>query len=146
MSKSTIAGLDCTDRVRKRSQWEAFEFSLLEGRGVEVANHSYSQSEVADHTYAVEVENGTPVDCTCPAAEHFEEACKHQLAVAIRQPLIAAVTQSADPEVSTGGGVQSDTGDAGEVSCPNDDPRCDGPTGDAFPCFACYCDGQEQGV
>ncbi|WP_114578519.1 SWIM zinc finger family protein [Saliphagus sp. LR7] len=38
------------------------------------------------------VENGVPVACECPADTYRDGACKHRVAVAIREPVLAAAT------------------------------------------------------
>ena len=117
MSKSATNRLECDEQVRKRAQWEALAFTLIgEGR-IEVRNESYSKESVDDHTHVVEVEDGEPTSCICPYAEHHDSPCKHQVAVAIRVPVIESVC---------------------EGTCPNGDPRCNGPEADELPCFECY--------
>jgi len=47
---SALGELDCTDRVRKRAQRDAFAFTLLGEGQVEVRNESYPDEEVYEHT------------------------------------------------------------------------------------------------
>ena len=82
--------LEFTSRIRKRAQYEAFEFSLIP-EGLLVRNASYADPE--SHEYRVTVENGVPSNCTCPADSRFEGACKHRVAAVIRRPVLAVVTQ-----------------------------------------------------
>ena len=86
------------------------------------------------------VENGVPTSCECPADTYRSGACKHRVAVAIREPVLeAAGAQSR--EVATDGGVVVDerTVDRDDVKRPAD---CDClPTFDDLPCWACYRDG-----
>jgi hypothetical protein len=84
--------LDADATVEKRASWEAFEFTLLGGGDVEVVNTSHEEPE--DHTYTVHVEGGIPSDRTCPAFEYQEGACKHMVAIAIREPLFEARRQT----------------------------------------------------
>lgn len=75
-------------RILHRAQNEPFEFSLTE-RGVLVRNTRHPDPDY--HEYDVEIVDGIPVGCTCPANTAFEGPCKHRVAVAIRPRLIAAV-------------------------------------------------------
>jgi hypothetical protein len=103
-----LARLEFSSRVRKRAQYEAFEFSLIPG-GVRVRNGSYADPE--NHEYDVAIRDGVPVACTCPADAHFHGACKHRVAVAMRRAVLDAairmqavssvrcsVTQSESPD------------------------------------------------
>lgn len=80
--------LDVDATVEKRASWEAFEFTLLEDNKVEVVNDSHDEPK--EHTYTVHVESGILSDCTCPAFEYQDGACKHMMAIAIREPLLEA--------------------------------------------------------
>jgi hypothetical protein len=130
--------LDADTTVEKRASWEAFEFSLLEGGKVEVVNGSHDEPE--EHTYTVHVEGGIPFSCTCPAFEYQEGACKHMVGVAIREPLLEAVT--AEPTVKADGGV---TVEADGVTHPDERPDdCDcWDSEQGLPCWPCYRDGFE---
>jgi hypothetical protein len=101
MSKSVIETLDADEQVEKRSQWEAFEFTVLGDGDVEVVNDSHADTD--DHTYTVHVEGGIPADCTCPAFEYQPGACKHMVAVAIREPVLQAASR--EQPVRADGGV-----------------------------------------
>ena len=85
-----LARLEFSSRVRKRAQYEAYEFTLTTD-GVRVRNTSYADPE--NHEYHVAVEDGLPVACTCPADRKFEGACKHRVAVAIRRPVLDACVE-----------------------------------------------------
>ena len=82
-----LTQLQTNRRTIKRAQYEAFEFSLTT-RGVLVRNASHATP--ADHEYLVAIEDGLPATCECPADEHYESACKHRVAVAIRRPVLDA--------------------------------------------------------
>ncbi|MFC6993236.1 SWIM zinc finger family protein [Haladaptatus sp. GCM10025707] len=123
MSEHILQRLDYTNRSLKRAQYEAFEFSLTD-RGVLVRNESYADPE--NHEYLVTVRNGVPTTCECPADAHFEGACKHRLAVAIRAPILQAAQKV--ERVVTDGGVAPAT--APEV----DEPSCE----ECFPGFTCW--------
>lgn len=131
--------LDADATVEKRAQWEGFEFTILEGDDVEVVNGSYDEPE--EHTYTVHVEGGIPSDCTCPAFKYQDGACKHMVAVTIREPVLDAVT--AEPTLKADGGV---TVKAGESDHPNKRPDdCDcSPLFEDLPCWPCYRDGFEE--
>lgn len=82
-----LSRLETTNRVLKRAQYEAFTFALADG-GVLVRNESHADPD--DHEYHVTVNRGVPVACECPADEHYDGACKHRVAVAIREPVLQA--------------------------------------------------------
>jgi hypothetical protein len=131
--------LDAGTTVEKRASWEAFEFSLLEGGKVEVVNGSHDEPE--EHTYTVHVEGGIPFSCTCPAWEYQDGACKHMVAVAIREPLLEAV--SAEPTVKADGGVTVEEAERGHSDERPDDCDCI-PSMEDLPCWPCYRDGFEE--
>lgn len=132
--------LDADEQVEKRAQWEAFEFTVLGNGDVEVVNDSHENAD--DHTYRVHVESGIPSDCTCPADTYQEGACKHRVAVAIREPVLEAATE--DQPARADGGVTPDS----LVTDDRDDDRpedCDcGPHFEGLACWPCYRDGFEE--
>ena len=133
MSKSVIETLDADEQVQKRAQWEAFEFTVLGDGDVEVVNDSHGDAD--NHTYTVHVEGGIPSDCTCPAWEYQPGACKHMVAVAIRESVLDAASR--EQPVRADGGVtlaEFTTGDTDEDGCWCDDHD--------FPCFDCYNEGR----
>ncbi|MFC7079534.1 SWIM zinc finger family protein [Halorussus caseinilyticus] len=83
-----LARLKTTNRVRKRFQYEAFEFELRDD-DICVRNGSYADPE--NHEYTVRIEDDLPTACTCPADAKYSGACKHRVAVALRQPILDAV-------------------------------------------------------
>jgi hypothetical protein len=98
-----LAQLSFSSRVRKRAQYEAYEFALVSD-GIRVRNASYADPE--NHEYTVTVRDGIPVGCSCPADARFEGACKHRVAVAIRRPLLNAlnarsITDDGQPTADT---------------------------------------------
>ena len=131
--------LDANTTVEKRAQWEGFEFTILEGGNVEVVNGSHDEPE--EHTYTVHVEGGIPFDCTCPAFEYHEGACKHLLAVAIREPVLEAAT--AEPAMRADGGVTVEAGESDHSDKRPDDCDCS-PLFEELPCWPCYRDGFEE--
>ncbi|WP_135852644.1 SWIM zinc finger family protein [Halorussus salinus] len=133
MSKSALEVLESDEQVEKRAQWEAFEFTVVGDGDVEVVNDSHADAD--DHTYTVHVEDSIPSDCTCPAWEYQPGACKHMVAVGIREPVLEAA--SGEQPVRADGGVTLEefaTKDTDEHDCWCDDHD--------FPCFDCYNDGR----
>jgi hypothetical protein len=109
-SAHPLTQFQTNQRTIKRAQYEAFEFSLTT-RGVLVRNASHANP--ADHEYVVAIKDDLPTTCECPADEHYEGACKHRVAVAIRWPVLDAalaaqrvgqhlVNRSSDPAVRHG--------------------------------------------
>ncbi len=96
-STHPLTQLDCTPRLLKRAQYEAFEFSLVDG-DIRVRNASHV--DPAAHEYRVRIDDEHPVACTCPFDTRAAKACKHRLAVAIRPRLLdAAATMQTLTEV-----------------------------------------------
>ena len=131
--------LDATSTIEKRASWEGFEFTILEGGKVEVVNKSYDAPE--GHTYTVHVESGIPFSCTCPAFEYQDGPCKHMVAVAIREPILEAV--SAKPTAKTDGGVTVEVEGSDHSDERRDDCDCS-PLFEELPCWPCYRDGFEK--
>ncbi|WP_415383008.1 SWIM zinc finger family protein [Halosimplex sp. TS25] len=137
--------LEFSTRVAKRAQYEAFEFSLVAGN-VSIRNGSHANP--SEHEYLVTVEDGLPIECTCPADDHYEGACKHRVAVAIRRPLLDAVT-AADGSQSVaadGGHVPASAANTPEATSAQDeagaadDEECPDCIGE-FPCWECVRTG-----
>lgn len=156
MPAHPLAQLDVSTRVRKRAQYEAFEFKLLD-QGLLVRNGSHPDPE--NHEYRITVTDGIPTGCTCPADEKYEGACKHRVAVAIRRPVLEAAVHAQLAADGSGTTDQSlteeqylaekdtvppsdevgesqddsaeDSGDEDEYPC-----ECDDLTDD-FPCWNC---------
>lgn len=131
--------LDADAKIEKRAQWEGFEFTLLGDGDVEVVNGSHDEPE--EHTYTVHIEGSIPSDCTCPAFEYQDGACKHMVSIAIREPLLEAV--NAEPRMKADGGVtveeeEADHSDERPVDC-----DCS-PLFEELPCWPCYRDGFEE--
>ena len=104
--------LEVSDRALKRAQYEAFDFRLTPD-GVEVRNGSHA--DPSEHVYTVTVADGVPATCTCPADDHYDGACKHRLAVAIREPVLEAAVVGAETDlVAAGDGVVTDGDDDGD--------------------------------
>ncbi|WP_152041159.1 SWIM zinc finger family protein [Salinigranum salinum] len=140
-----LSHLEFTSRIRKRAQYEAFEFSLVP-EGLLVRNESYADPE--NHEYRVTVEDGVPVACTCPADARFEGACKHRVAVAIRRPLLEIVSRAR--AVADGGYSWLPTGtlqrdsrvdpdDNSSPTAPTDPSTCETCESlDSLPCGECF--------
>lgn len=138
-NKHPLDQLEFSTRVGKRAQYEAFEFTLCED-GYRVRNTSYADPE--NHEYDVEIERRLPVRCSCPADARFDGACKHRVAIAIRQPLLDAFARhqrigNAKP-VADGGQTATAIGD--DTDSTDDCPGC---LGD-FPCWECVKTGRRE--
>lgn len=135
MSEHVLTQLDVSNRFLKRAQYEAFSFTVLD-EGVLVRNGSYTDPD--DHEYLVTLSDGLPTQCTCPADRKYGPACKHRLAVAIRDPVIEAARQCEVRHPVTDGGTQTarstnrDHEDETPEWCDCADLR------DDFPCWECY--------
>ncbi|WP_256301790.1 SWIM zinc finger family protein [Haloarchaeobius salinus] len=85
----------------------------------------------------IRVVDGVPTSCTCPADEHYDDACKHRVAVAIRGAVLNAAV---DATVATDGGsvvsMSEKTGTEGDQEC-----EC-AKLPDGVPCWPCYRDGK----
>ncbi|SDG02717.1 SWIM zinc finger family protein [Halorientalis regularis] len=133
--------LDADVTVEKRASWEAFEFTLLGNGDVEVVNTSHEEPE--EHTYTVHVEGGIPSDCTCPAFEYQNGACKHMVAVAIREPVLGAASD--EPKMKADGGVTVEAGESDHSDERPDDCDCgEWNQGLGLSCWPCYRDGFEE--
>jgi hypothetical protein len=133
--------LDAPNRIIKRAQYEALEFELLE-TNVLVRNESHADPE--NHEYLVVIEADLPVSCTCPADEHYENACKHRVAVAMRRPIIDFAREA--KLVADGGSTRKrrDTpsllpsdSEGGREESEDEDCECSDLPGE-FPCWNCY--------
>ncbi|MFC7138479.1 SWIM zinc finger family protein [Halosimplex aquaticum] len=142
--------LDFPTRAAKRAQYEAFEF-VLTTEGILVRNCSHP--DPSEHEYLVAIEGGLPTECECPADEHYESACKHRVAVAIRRPLLDAMAPASQPIVADGGRVESSTtlSDFEEVTdrrggtddSDESGEDCDECIGE-FPCWECVLFGRKE--
>lgn len=149
MSTNPFGELDVTNRTVKRAQYEALEFALS-ADGVQVRNNSHANPE--DHEYLVEVAEGVPTACNCPADAKYDGACKHRIAVAIRRPILDAVRRQ---QLVADGGVSStskpeendlrdDENHESEESS-DDEQSADCDCADLqsdFPCWECYRSGR----
>ncbi|WP_135365018.1 SWIM zinc finger family protein [Halosimplex halophilum] len=140
--------LDVSTRVAKRAQYEAFEFSLSPG-GITVRNGSHANP--SEHEYLVRIEDGIPVVCDCPADEHYEGACKHRVAVAIRRPVLnaAGTADGAQPVAPDGGRVTTQAGEKPDTDPlqdgrdVRDEEECSECIGE-FPCWECVRTGRKE--
>jgi len=90
--------LEPTNRVLKRAQYEAFAFTIdatHEPPSVVVRNESHADPSA--HEYRVTISDGVPAACECPADEQYNGACKHRVAIAIRDRLLRAVRRAHEP-------------------------------------------------
>lgn len=142
MSEHFLDELDVSNRVLDRAQAEQFAFALVDG-DVRVRNETYL--DPADHEYLVTIQDGVPTACSCPADTHYESACKHRVAVAIRD----AVVEAADRMWALAdGGTQSDAvadRDSAPADGAADEHDCDcAALPDGVPCWPCYRNGREE--
>ena len=133
MAANALRELNPPEQVLKRAQYEAFAFSLLDG-DVLVRNKSYADPE--NHEYRVQIEEGLPASCDCPADTRYSGACKHRVAVAIRRPILEAATQMQTVGESRGRS-QSDAGDESEPEVAG----CEH-LSEEFPCWECVRTGR----
>lgn len=134
-----LTALEFTTRVAKRAQYEAFEF-VIDGHIVQIRNESHAEPE--NHEYRVDVVDGIPVRCSCPYDQRAEKACKHRLAVAIRRPVLDAVSARESNATIADGGIDATAGqsttDRGahplETLVSEDCSDCL----ETFPCWECY--------
>jgi len=132
--------LDADVATEKRAQWEAFEFTVLGDGDVEVVNASHESPD--DHTYTVHVEGGIPSDCTCPAWEYQPGACKHMVAVAIREPVLEAANE--EQPVRADGGTATLEEFGGDDRDDDRPDECDcSPNFEGLSCWPCYREGFE---
>lgn len=138
-----------SEKTLKRSQWEDLRLAACEGaKRVNVANHSYGDE--SEHTYAVSVEAGEPIDCTCPAAEYQSGPCKHALAVADAPDVIAEAMGATGPKpASTDTNVDraiATDGGTVAVTAPSDEhvERAQNLSRDARPELRGYVDVQRE--
>lgn len=140
-ANSVLATLEVEQRFLKRAQFEAFAFEVT-ADGVRVTNHSHETP--SEHQYLVEVADEVPVACSCPADERFDPACKHRLAVAIREPVVMAADRKAAATAADGGTASSDDGPT-DTNSPASERDCDcDEWGGELPCFDCYCAAREE--
>jgi hypothetical protein len=137
-SSEILEVLDADATIEKRASWEGFEFTLLGEGDVEVVNCSHNEPE--EHTYTVHIEGGIPSDCTCPAFEYQEGACKHMVAIAIREPILETVTTK--PAMRADGGMMVEARENdGSDERPED---CECIEVADLPCWPCYRDGFDE--
>jgi len=120
-----LDSLEFTEKTGKRAVYESFEFTPHAGY-VEVENASHGD-ESDEHTYRVDVVDGRPVRCSCPADTYHDGACKHRVGLALAEPVIDAATPGGDGvEVATDGGlIEAESDDGAEIL--DDSPAWDGP-------------------
>ena len=135
-----LADLETTNRSLHRAQTESFAFRLHDGDFL-VCNLTYENP--SEHEYRVVVEEGVPVDCPCPAEAQYAPACKHRVAVAIRDAVLDAAVRM---QVATDGGTVAAESNDDDAEPEDLDERpadcdCDG-LPDGVPCWPCYRDGR----
>lgn len=144
MCTNAIDALEFDASTRKRAQYEAFDFELEAPGLMTVRNESHENAD--EHSYRVNVEDGIPVACECPSDTYHDGACKHRVAVAIREPVLEAATEyerTEESEVATDGGTtveRSAANASAQEQHDNERPaNCDClPTFEDLPCWPCY--------
>ena len=156
--KCIVDQLSFGAKTVKRVTWELWEFTIVSPYLVEVTNASYGV-EKDDHAYTVGVEERdgliVPSECDCPADLHYEDDCKHKVALATvggKTVLNAAVNysppngrRSTTKSITVRDKLQTDGGNStDENRCPNGDSMCPGPNpgNDELPCFECHMMGK----
>lgn len=154
MSAHALKELEFDGKTRKRAQYEAYEFEVIEPGLVRATNTSHANPE--NHQSLVTIENGVPVECGCPSDEYHPKACKHRVSTAIETLVIITATPEQDtqdtqnsPDTSTDT-TPTPIADGGEVTnhdeqdttdtegCQFDTESCTGIDQDGFTCFDCY--------
>ena len=143
-----LAALTFSTRVAKRAQYERFDIRPV-GGGFQVRNESHANP--ADHEYLVEMDGSVPEACTCPADERFDGACKHRVAIAIRQPdRNRPQTHSQETiRIRGDGGTSIDPDTVEAVPSDSTERPTENATADdcedclpEFPCWDCYRQGR----
>lgn len=136
--------LDVSTRALKRAQYEAFTCQPT-GDGIRIRNESHA--DPAEHVYTVTITGGVPTACTCPADRYGDTACKHRIAVAIRQPIPdtgidpAAVDADRSTPVTDGGDATADSRAEERADAVADGCSCADLPG-SFPCWPCVRAGR----
>lgn len=126
MRTTNPSGQETVDE--KRARYEAFEFAVCrDGEHVNVANVSYGEEERGAHIYSITVEDGEPVECSCPHHQHRGVRCKHIHAVASNEVVQKAI-EAAQKEAMTDGGSL----------CPQGHPDCEGLDSDSERPVLCW--------
>ncbi|MDG5778321.1 SWIM zinc finger family protein [Haloarculaceae archaeon H-GB2-1] len=139
-----IESLSFPTRVAKRAQYEAFAFTYTpDGRAIRVRNESHADPD--EHEYRVDIEDGVPTSCTCPADEQFDGACKHRVAVAIRPRILDSLQRArrAQQSLRADGGCLGTNSAAATSPSSDDADECSACIG-AFPCWDCYRTGRRE--
>ncbi|WP_083861975.1 SWIM zinc finger family protein [Halogeometricum pallidum] len=134
MNRLLLEELSPTNRVLKRAQYEAFEFSLL-NCDVQVRNENHQNP--INHEYRVTIVSDVPAACECPADRAYDTPCKHRVTVAIRPRILDLVTKV---QAATDGGT---TADEQYDSTELDHCACD-KLSKEFPCWNCVRTGQKK--
>lgn len=143
MCTNTLSALQFNASTAKRAQYEALDFELETPGLVIVCNESHANAN--EHSYHVNVENGVPVACECPADMYHEGACKHRVTVAIREPVLEAASEyesDQESDVATDGGTTIEHSTACEQQAESRpaDWNCL-PMFEKLPCWPCYQEG-----
>lgn len=148
--KSIVEQLDFNTKTSKRVTWEEWEFTVVGPHQVEVTNASYGYlKDEHFYTVGVEVRGGRPLpaECACPADVHYEQDCKHKVALAaIGGPTVLNVALDYETPASThtrknetvADKLQADGGDRDQREGGDEECAC---VSD-FPYWECYRNGE----
>lgn len=149
--KSIVDQLNFSAKTSKRVTWEEWEFTVVGPHQIRVTNASYGYLK-DEHSYTVGVEvrggRALPAECECPADVHYEEDCKHKVALAtIGGPtVLEAATKyekfmtTTTPETETV--ADKLRADGGSVAGDNSKEECDCEYLSGLPCWPCYREGK----
>ncbi|WP_336345913.1 SWIM zinc finger family protein [Halalkalicoccus ordinarius] len=106
MYTNAIDVLEFDASTAQRAQYEAVDFELEAPGLVIVRNESHENAD--EHSYGVNVESGIPVAFECPSDTYHKGACKHRVAIVIRETVLEAATEyegDQEPDVAPDGGT-----------------------------------------
>jgi hypothetical protein len=148
-----VEHLNFGSKTSQRVTWEAWSFKIVAPYTVEVTNESYGYLK-DEHRYVVVIEDRegivVPDTCECKADQYNEQYdCKHKVSLAtiggevVLDAAVAFPPKTSESDTNTKPVTAADTlkadgGTPENETCPNGDPKCDGPESDDLPCFGCY--------
>ena len=121
MYTKTISELQYSDKAAKRAQSEELEFDVPTPGVVVVTNVSH------DSAHSVNVDQGVPVSCSCPADTYQDGACKHRGACAIAAPVLEASSTSRSAgkrALADGGTIAAPEPQGSEAEDDEDEVEC----------------------
>lgn len=132
MCQLALRCLEYGDKTEERAQSGELEFDVPAPGLVVVTNVDH------DSAHTINVADGVPVSCSCPADTYQSGACKHRVAVAMADPVLeAAVDRTNETRAMADGGTAVLAPETRGASPENthvegcDDHECEGIDGDA---------------